>query len=82
MGATGIKLCALCQNVVSFKSKLALGDKTGYTVPSTELDASKFQLRTNASIRSVQDRLAHVEATRGPSARKELETLLGYKYNP
>ena len=82
MGATGIKLCALCQNVVSFKCNMAQGDRTGYTVPSTELDASKFKLHSNASIRGVQDRLTEVEATRGTTARKELETLLGYKFNP
>ncbi|CAK0822045.1 unnamed protein product [Prorocentrum cordatum] len=70
------------ENVVSVKCNLARDGRTGYTVPSTELDASKVKLNFNASIRGVQDRLAEVEATRGPTARKEIEALLDYKFNP
>eukprot|EP00959_Pyramimonas_sp_CCMP1952_P225738 4720370-Pyramimonas_sp.AAC.1 len=78
-GATGIKPCCLCQNVVKPSSNL-LPDPTGYCIPSTCMDSSRFHLHTHESIRSIQRRLKYI-AENEPARLDGLEILLGFSFN-
>ena len=72
-GCGGIKLCALCSNVVSFKCDL-VPDITGFLVPSSETEVSRFALHTNATVRAIQVRLAEVAQPGQAQLLEELET--------
>ena len=68
-GASGIKICMLCQNVVSMMSELYDSDFTGHTVAADDLDHSHWCLHTNASLFETADLLA--AAHLGPRKTKK-----------
>ena len=80
MGATSIKICPLCLNVVSKHCNL-VRDPTGCTIPVYTTDTSRFRMCTNKTFRAIQDRLEDVALNR-PTELKDKEQDLGFKYNP
>ena len=81
LGAGAIKLCALCANVVSYKSKI-LDRPSNFLIPSTETDTSKFVSLTNEDIFKIQDKLAAVAATGNAKKLADTQTNLGFNYSP
>eukprot|EP00959_Pyramimonas_sp_CCMP1952_P365217 7648185-Pyramimonas_sp.AAC.1 len=78
-GATGIKPCMLCKNVVCPRSDL-LPDPTGWLVPAHCVDTSRFDLYTNEEIHGMQRRLRDAAARGEMSELKRLEILYGWCY--
>ena len=76
-GASGTKLCSLCKNIVSFKSKLDKHDATGYLVSSLCVDTGKFDLHTDRSILNIVHRLRDESVRVGPTPFAELQCNLG-----
>jgi hypothetical protein len=81
MGASALKLCGLCANILSFKSD-QLPCASGYFLPSTETDSDKFQLFEHADLLDIQAKLDHIAITGDSKALAEKQTQLGYNHNP
>ena len=80
-GASGMKLCVCCKNVVDHKSQ-HLPDQTGFLLPSTSLEVEKFKLTTDHEVHGILKRLEEASNT---MKRQDFETLqrnLGFTYNP
>ena len=80
-GSGGRKFCPFCQNVVPFHSPL-IPDPSGFCVPSTCCDYSKFLLHTDSTVKAITRRLADV-ARHGPSPQlNDLQINLGFVHAP
>ena len=80
-GASSIKCCPLCLNVVSKNCNL-VRDPTGRTVPVYTTDTSRFRLCNNKTHKAILDRLKHTALHCSPGELKNKEQDLGFKYNP
>lgn len=80
-GATGIKPCLLCANVVSARS--GIDGFTGADIISTDcLDACRFVCHTDATLWAAADKL-HGESTQLSAASfGDLQKVLGVVYDP
>ena len=78
MGASGVKICLLCQNVVKKGSRLL---PSRFLVAITTLDPTLIKLHTTATVKRLYERLAQ-EAAHRPHHLEETETAWGYKYAP
>ncbi|CAE8739399.1 unnamed protein product, partial [Polarella glacialis] len=81
-GASGTLICMACRNVVSVSSDLHNTDATGFFVPSSETDVSKFVLQTDDSVRRTLQLLKQQHPLVSASAFKKLEQSLGFNYRP
>ena len=79
-GATLVKCCPLCLNVVSKNCNL-VRDPTGCTSPVYTTDTSRFLMCNNKTFRAIQNRLADVALNR-PTELKDKEQDLGFQHNP
>ena len=85
-GHAGIKLCALCKNVVLHRCD-RLPDPGGYLVSSASLDTPSFKQHTDRSIRATLQRIqeVHDEVAAGLSSVEDFKLLqqeLGFGSNP
>ena len=76
MGATALKPCPCCQNVV--KEDLA----SGGLLPLSSLDAHLWRRHTDQSVRDIQTYLATQKDILSASAFQQLESRMGYHYRP
>ena len=81
-GAAGIKPCFLCVNVFNSKYRrdgIAAFDTDDMAMFHHEHDASKMVLHSRASVAAI---IAKLSAPMTAAARKEMETNLGFNYQP
>ena len=81
-GATGIRNCMLCMNIVQYKHRcdqdpLPLHDRTGMLLPHTTADPDKFKLHTKASILRTIDAVAAAKHVSKPHMELQ-EKALGW----
>ena len=81
-GASGSKICALCQNVTSHQARLHAHDASAFLIPSTETDISKFALITNDIVFETVDMLHHEQARVSTAGLKRLQQATGFNYKP
>ena len=79
-GATSVKCCPICLNVVSKNCKL-VKDPTWGTIPVYTTDTSRFRLMSDKTFRSMQHRL-HQLALHHPKELFAKEQDFGFKYIP
>eukprot|EP00959_Pyramimonas_sp_CCMP1952_P115209 2408318-Pyramimonas_sp.AAC.1 len=80
-GATGVKICAMCKNVLKPDSKLLPDRANNYLVPGTCVDVAKFDFHDNDSLLGVQQLLKQC-ADETPGALDNLQIDLGFVYEP
>ena len=78
-GASGIRTCILCQNVVSISSNLVEGQH--YLVDLSCSDPTLFHPATDESVWALYDNLAHQRAHLGKGAYEQLEKASGFTYD-
>jgi hypothetical protein len=81
-GASGTLCCMLCRNVVKPESELHITDSTGFLIPLTELDPSRFCCHTNNSIRDAALTLSAAEPNMNKTAFNQLQQTLGLNHCP
>lgn len=83
-GAAGLKPCLLCANVFSGREVRSIveSDKSGVAVYHFDPDHSKLQPATPEFIDAVMNRLRTAHGTLSNDDFDELETRLGWNYNP
>ena len=79
-GASSIKCCPLCLNIVGKHCNL-VRDPTGGTIPVYTTDTSRFRLMSDKTFRSMQQRL-HQLALHHPGELKANEQDFGFKWAP
>ena len=79
-GASSIKCCPLCLNIVSKNSKLAR-DPTGGTIPVYTTDTSRFLLMSYKTFRSMQHRLNQLALHHSAGELNAKEQDFGFKRN-
>ena len=79
-GASGLRPCLLCKNIVSMSSNLTEGQD--YLVDVSCSDVSLFDPATNTSIWETYDNLAARRTTLTKTAFENLEKASGFTYNP
>ncbi len=80
-GAAALKLCALCSNVVCFKSECVKAGG-GKLVSSAECDVSKWIPHTNDTLRAIQLALADEKVNGNASSLAAKQTRLGFNLCP
>ena len=80
-GASSIKCCPLCLNIVGKHTKL-VRDPTGGTIPVYTTDTSRFRMMSDKTFRPMQYRLKDLALHHRPGELKEKEQDVGYKYIP
>ena len=83
-GASGVKPCIGCGNVVNFEHKVAKRD-LGEIVTLAEIDRTKFIQMTGPEVYRMHDRLEEIVTTRAKGFRDRLDGLeikWGVNYNP
>ena len=81
-GASGIRCCPSCKNVVAKDSDLAERDATGYLVEVTCSDTSRFDHASDTDMFQIADLLERSRGTLGIGAFKQLEISTGFNFNP
>lgn len=81
-GASGMKPCVCCKNVVSRTSGLAAYDATGYIVPVTSVEEHRWDPQTDASVFAILRRLDNARQHLRPIEFAELEKSLGFSWCP
>ena len=79
-GASGLRFCLLCRNVVSISSNLT--DGQAYLVDASCSDPTLFHEATDESIWKTWDNLAAKQGTLTKTAFAELEKASGFTYHP
>jgi hypothetical protein len=80
-GSSGLKPCLLCQNVFNYQEVRGIVDRdaTGFAQHHTCSDYSKLVLHTPSTMRAL---VAKLQASAGTAHFGELQTRLGWSYNP
>ena len=83
-GSSGLKPCFLCSNVFNRLStrKCVEADASGSSVYHTCTDPTKLKLHTTETIAAVQDRLQGAVGTVSKKDFDELETIIGWSFDP
>ena len=82
MGASGLRLCFFCRNVIKAASGLVEADETGWFVDHCEEDPSKFKLQTNAGLWATARDLTQKSTELSKAAFASRQTSLGMRYSP
>ena len=80
-GASGVKLCCLCQTTCSHRSVVITRGNEDSLVPSTETDASKFVLHTHGTIKAIVGRLGELAESGDTKRKHDVEIQLGFAWN-
>jgi len=80
-GASGIRPCMLCKNVVRSRYASEPGDPENLISVACS-DASKFEAMTDADIHESADLLARMHDILGKSAFEQFEKSVGFGYHP
>lgn len=83
-GAAGLKPCLLCQNVFSTKGprNIVANDASGWAQPVTSCSTGKFVAHTSGTMKALRRRLAAAATTQSKTQFEELQTQLGWNWDP
>ena len=81
-GASGTKLCFMCQNVVAESSQLHKMDSTSQLISHAETRKAKMVLHTDASVLKAAAHLAQQQPLMNKGAFKRRQFALGLNYTP
>ena len=83
-GTSGLKPCLLCINVYNRKidRKIVENDRTKQSVYHTEEEIDRCKLATTDVIQAIAAKLQAAHSTLGSTAFTELQTRLGWTFNP
>jgi hypothetical protein len=81
-GASGTLICPKCRNITDTKSEAHLHDRTGYNLPLSTVDTSRFDQHTDESIRESVRYICAQHATENKTTFKQTQQYLGINYNP
>ena len=80
-GASGLRPCPMCKNVMLKGSEVANRDRTGYLVEITCSDMDRFDWASDRDLFDVADLLQSSRGTMGVGAFKQLEMSTGFNHN-
>ena len=80
-GASGLRPCPACKNVMLRDSDVAGRDETGYLVEITCSDGGRFDLASDQDLFDVADLLQRSRGTMRVGAFKKLEMSTGFNHN-
>ncbi len=83
-GASGLKPCLLCMNVFTETQKrnVPAHDATGYAVDVSCSSLARLSMQTSATTAAIVRRLAAASGSMTKAAFSEVETTLGWNYEP
>jgi hypothetical protein len=81
-GASGVRPCMICRNVVSNKSELSLHSPSGRITTISESNVAKFVLHTDASIRACVYKMEEIYNTSNKTTLDMYEQAYGFNYKP
>ena len=83
-GSSGLKPCCLCQNIFSERNVrgVVASDASGWAQSHTCTNPEKFVFHTSATIHAIVRRLRAAAADLPKGELEELETNLGWSYDP